>query len=300
MSVYNDSRYLMQSIQSILDQTYPFFEFIIVNDGSTDNSEDIILSFHDDRIRYFKKENTGLADSLNFGIEQSSYEWIARMDGDDVALPTRFEEQVKMISSGYDLIGGQAIIIDENGVAKTGRPTNRPTNKVLSKLYVLLGWTPVIHPAVLINKKKLIEAGKYDTNFKASQDMDMWFRMSPSCKIVNTDKVVLYYRKHSGNISHSKKEYQRELSFLAYVKMALRIKTAIDKSTFDMLSSNQYIRKLIEKNSSLFVSTHNRIWIMRCLKTMQYYSWRLLTYSQLRINRIRILKQIIEWPEYRF
>lgn len=117
LSTYNDEKYIAEAIQSILDQTYPYFEFIIVNDGSTDSTLNIIKSFKDDRIVLIDKPNTGLIDSLNTGVRAAKYDWIARMDGDDIAEPYRFEEQVKAIKRDIVLVSSQCSIIDSDGIS---------------------------------------------------------------------------------------------------------------------------------------------------------------------------------------
>ncbi len=93
LPTFNSGEYLSTSIKSILEQTYTDFEFLIVDDGSTDSTENIVKSFKDKRIKYLKKKRTSLPDTLNYGLKHAKYEWIARMDADDFALPNRLEEQ---------------------------------------------------------------------------------------------------------------------------------------------------------------------------------------------------------------
>ena len=103
MPVYNSEKYVSFAIKSILNQTYRNFEFIIVNDGSTDNSEKIILLYKDQRIIYRKKEHTGISDTLNFGLKIARGEWIARMDSDDISLSDRLEKQMKYIQNNREI-----------------------------------------------------------------------------------------------------------------------------------------------------------------------------------------------------
>ena len=99
MPVYNEAPFLRSSIQSILDQSYRDFEFLILNDDSTDNSEEIILSFKDPRINYLKTDKIKISELLNLGIKRSSGDIIARMDADDIALPYRLERQMNFINN---------------------------------------------------------------------------------------------------------------------------------------------------------------------------------------------------------
>ena len=108
MPVYNTKEeFLRTAIESILNQTYSNFEFIIINDGSTNNAEDVILSYKDERIVYLKQENKGIVSALNNGWDKASGEYIARMDSDDISLSERFEKQIEFLenNSEYSLVG---------------------------------------------------------------------------------------------------------------------------------------------------------------------------------------------------
>ena len=111
MPVYNTKEeYLREAIESILNQTFTDFEFIIVNDGSTNNAEDVILSYKDERIVYIKQENQGVSIASNNGWNKAKGEYIARMDSDDVSFPDRLEKQIQFLEDNpeYSLVGGWA------------------------------------------------------------------------------------------------------------------------------------------------------------------------------------------------
>ena len=122
MSCYNASRWLHEAIDSVLTQTFENFEFVLVDDGSTDDTWNIIQSYRDrdERIVPISKKNTGLPDSLNVGIAKARGAWIARLDADDVCEPTRLEEQVKFVSKHPEvvLLGTGCVEIDEQGGVK--------------------------------------------------------------------------------------------------------------------------------------------------------------------------------------
>ena len=119
LSVYNGEKYLMNAIESILDQTYPAFEFIIVNDGSTDNSPKIIDKYRklDNRIKVLNQKNRGLIDSLNRGLALANGRYIARMDSDDISLPSKLEEQYNYLENNPDIgvLGTWIEMINEDG-----------------------------------------------------------------------------------------------------------------------------------------------------------------------------------------
>ena len=190
LPVYNGERYLKLAIDSILSQTYQYFELIILNDGSTDGSERIIKSYNDSRIVYVKKDNSGLADTLNIGWRMAKYDWIARMDADDIAFPNRFEEQVKYLNDKIDIIGSAAVLINEFGDEKGFIKLPMSKSEIIKK-----GKTPFVHPTVIIRKSILAKLGGYDTNLRRSEDLNLWMRyFHIGDKVYNLQVPLLYYR----------------------------------------------------------------------------------------------------------
>jgi glycosyltransferase involved in cell wall biosynthesis len=117
MSVYNNESYIREAVESVLNQSFKDFEFIIINDGSTDRTREILTSYTDERIRLFDQENRGLTISLNRGLSLAKGSYIARMDGDDISDPERFAEEVRFLEQNekIGLIGTYAHRIDEQG-----------------------------------------------------------------------------------------------------------------------------------------------------------------------------------------
>ena len=178
LCTYNDEKYIRKSIESILNQTYRYFELIIIDDGSTDNTNKIIKEFNDSRIKFIEKKNTGLIDSLNYGFSICKYEWVARMDGDDIAFSNRFETQIKYISEDVAVIGSQIVYIDENDniIGKTHIPVNH--KEILKR--VLNIRAPIVHPTVMIKKELFHKIGGYDMYIRHSEDYDLWLQHSLS------------------------------------------------------------------------------------------------------------------------
>lgn len=293
LSTYNEEKYIAKSIQSILDQTYPYFEFIIVNDGSTDNTLQIIESFEDPRIIIINKANSGLPDSLNRGIEIARYDWIARMDGDDIAEPDRFETQVKYINDRVGIIGGQFVSIDEEGNEISGVLTAKPLKDSTCRKNLLLGMSPLAHPTVLIRKSCLYKFGKYDINFKAAQDIELWSRLVPDIEIINVPNRVLLYRKHASNISNKHTELQRKLSFLGFLKYALKIRRPITCDEYEKFEGFFSLNGLIGKNDRLFKWSHCGCGTVRKVKLIMYYMWRYILLIKLRFCRNFINKKFL-------
>lgn len=292
LSTYNEEKYIAKSIQSILDQTYPYFEFIIVNDGSTDSTLQIVKSFTDPRIVVIDKPNSGLPDSLNRGITAAKYDWIARMDGDDIATPDRFERQVSYINDKSAVIGGQFISIDEHGESISNIVSNKPLTYMKCKFALLLGMSPLAHPTVLMKKEILIKYGGYDANFRAAQDVELWSRLVPFVKIVNIPDVLLFYRQHTNNITNSRRGLQRKLTFIGFMKYVFKIRRPLTSQEFQRFEELLYNNCLIQRNEKYYNWSHNDNSHKRRVKLLLYYMWRFLLIIKYRLIRPLVIKDI--------
>ena len=233
LSTYNDEKYIAEAIQSILDQTYPYFEFIIVNDGSTDSTLNIIKSFKDDRIVLIDKPNTGLIDSLNTGVRAAKYDWIARMDGDDIAEPYRFEEQVKAIKRDIVLVSSQCSIIDSDGISIG--TTRFLTSRIGIMLSKVLEFPLIVHPVVLFKKKTFEVVGGYDKNMYVAEDYDLWCKISSLGNVYICTKRLLRLRKHGSNISVQKRDKQKINLLIGYVKYLFGVNRVLTDSEYQVL-----------------------------------------------------------------
>ena len=204
MPVFNNEKYLKQAIESILAQTYKDFELLIIDDGSTDGSNNIIQSFTDSRIRLVKNDtNEGLIKTLNKGIELAKGEFIARMDGDDIALPKRLEKQVEVLKSSpsVSMVACCISIIDEAGEEQGfwGDDKLAITNEQIRN--TLPNENCIAHPSVMIRKDKLMKY-KYSLALKDSEDWDLWLRMaSDREEFYKIKDVLLKYRVHPESVT---------------------------------------------------------------------------------------------------
>lgn len=197
MSVYNGEKYLREAIESILNQTFNDFEFIICDDASTDSSADIVEEYmnKDKRIILIRNENNlGLASSLNKCINHASGEYIARMDSDDLSLEDRFQKQIMYLDKNPNIafVGGGVYLFDKHGT--WGK---RMSKRTLTKENIYK-YQPVAHPTTMIRKSVLEKVNGYTVApyTKRGQDFDLW------CKIYSQGYVgenirdfVLYYRE---------------------------------------------------------------------------------------------------------
>lgn len=202
MSVYNGEIFLRSSIDSILNQNFKNFEFVIIDDGSTDNSCEIIKSYNDQRIRFFKNNsNIGLAASLNRGLKYAKGKLIARQDADDISLPERLEKQVSFMhkNSNVVLTGSQGRDIDENsknlGVIK--KPVSNNSIK-----WLLIFDNPFIHTSVMFKRETVLRYFKgYDETFICSQDFDLWSKITALFSVANLNTVLVEKRNTAGSLT---------------------------------------------------------------------------------------------------
>ncbi len=212
MSVYNGEKHLSESIESILNQTFTDFEFIIVNDGSSDSSPEIIESYSDERIQIINnEENIGLTKSLNKAIKQARGEYIARQDADDISLPNRLELQLEFLERYPEvaLLGTGIYVIDENGDAIEKRIMHPNPKKSLLK------GNRFIHGSVMFRKSAIDEFGAYNETLRYSQDYELWLRMSKKHNVRNLTAPLYKLRMHRGSILSKNIEEQQMYAVLA-------------------------------------------------------------------------------------
>ena len=210
MSVYNSQAYLGQAIESILGQSFSNFELIIVNDGSTDDSQKIIDYYRDKDqriIQIINIENCGLTKSLNLGINIAQGTFIARMDADDISLPTRFEKQIKFLESyaGIGLLGTNGSYFDETG--KVLGPFRHFENDLEIRWGSLFN-SQFIHSSIMFRLSLIQLAGMYREDHKYAQDYEFTSRLLQHTGGANLKEKLVLWRRTSGNISSQKKEEQ--------------------------------------------------------------------------------------------
>jgi glycosyltransferase involved in cell wall biosynthesis len=217
MSVYNGGKYLKLAVESILNQSFKDFEFIIINDGSTDKSLDLLKSFQkqDERIKIISRENKGLISSLNEGIKLAQGEYITRMDADDISKTTRLEKQLKYMEENNLMVcGAWAQGIDELG--NKIKDMNYPPSEKKIKSSSLLH-NPFIHPSVMFRKDVFKKAGGYKKFFKHIEDYELWTRIVFKYKTGNIPEALLEYRLHNDQITQRRNLQMRLKGFLVRI-----------------------------------------------------------------------------------
>lgn len=255
LPVYNAQNTISEAIDSILNQTFTDFELIIINDGSTDESEKIILEFNDQRIKYYANDgNKGLIYTLNRGIELSMGKYIARMDADDIALPKRFEKQVRVMEENPDIIvcGTQ---IKYFGISKRKSKFYAPETSKDNKEWLLEN-TCFAHPTVMMRRSVLIENNiSYNCDYKHCEDYKLWIDLSNYGDFYNLQEVLLLYRlsytqiTQNGNIIQiqNSRRCRREYLKLLYGNDVILDKIDINliRKCYKYRSKNKYIIELL-------------------------------------------------------
>jgi len=209
MPVKNGEKHLKEAIQSILNQTFSDFELIVVNDGSTDCSVEIIHSFDDKRIRFFDNETgNGIASTRNFAIKKSLGKYIAIFDCDDVMLPDRLQKQVDFLEKNPDfaLVGSSIETIDENGAPFGNYIYKLPATLIKTQLF----FNNYFAQSTVMMRKNILENFFYDTNFVQGEDYLLWTQIAENYKVANLKDKLAQYRIHNQSISNVKKEQQQE------------------------------------------------------------------------------------------
>ncbi|QXM05394.1 GT-D fold domain-containing glycosyltransferase [Crassaminicella indica] len=284
MAVHNGEIYLKEALDSMLSQTYKNIEIIIVNDGSTDTTKDILDQITDNRVRVIHlKDNRGAANALNIGIKEANGSWIAIQDADDNSYPTRIEEQVKYVLEHPLLVGVGSFIecisgrdnISEYNLKSIAQKRNffRSREEIRKNIYY---GCPLTHSSVMFSKDSFFDVGGYNTDFKIVYDYDLWLRLLEKGEIENVPKVLVQYRMHNESLSNKNaRETLKEIqiaSSRAIYRLFRRNKNYMPKvMVIGSKKGCENYKEYIAPNSGLKVEAfiHERWqvpYISRCLK----------------------------------
>lgn len=313
LSVYNAEKYLAQAIESILNQTYSNFEFIIINDGSTDHSLELIKKYmkQDKRIILITRENKGLVYSLNEGISLSKGKYIIRMDADDISLEDRFKKQVEFMENNSQ-IGICGCFIEIFGKNKTTNIWKLPIQHEALKIKLLFG-VPFAHPSVIIRKDILNKYHlKYEEEYKTAEDYKLWSKLVDYTQFSNINEVLLKYRYIETSISRtadkdkSDKRYIVLKNIFTKILYKLNIKNTEDenrlhfilglneriiKEDIDLNFLNQYLNKIIDANKSVkyFDQSLLEYFLSKKFVVVAYYQFKKRNYQVINLITSKLL-----------
>lgn len=218
MTAYNNAPYIAQAIESILQQSFGDFRFIIINDGSRDATGDIINAYaaRDSRIYALHQDNQGTIGAANRGLSCADADIIARMDGDDIALPERFARQIAFLNANpaVGALGTWISVIDEQGAVRGGGGDVPVHHEDL--VANLRHSTPIMNPTAMIRKSVADQLGGYRAAYKHCEDYDFWLRCSEITRLANVPEKLLYYRYYDGQVSRKYAVQQRVGTIIAH------------------------------------------------------------------------------------
>ena len=311
MSNYNTpEKYLRNSIESILNQTYSDFEFIIIDDCSTDNSLSVIESYNDSRIVIIRNEqNLGITKSLNKGLAIAKGEFVARMDADDISFENRFEKQVEFLKTHPDhIVCGSSVELIGDWESKhsskyicrfiPGRETFR--------INLLFGNYPnIVHPSAMFNHSLLLKNEiKYNEKYPLAQDYRMWVSCSNVAECANIPETLLYYRVHGKAVSNERRALQTEISMQIMQEQLdqLHLKAVNEYADIHMnflferkpydIKCKKWIKTLLSQNKKYNVFNQKK------MKTILWKKWSEISYYGLATQRnpIKMLKILFSVP----
>ncbi len=220
ISVFNKEKYIADTLKSVFAQTFTDFEVVILNDGSTDNSEAEILKFKDPRIRYFSKENSGASAARNFTIQQATSEYIAFMDADDYWYPFYLEEQNRLI----DKFPKESVFATATEIKRNGKTfKNNYSIDFATKDIVVVDYfeasqldSVLLSISIVIKKEVFENVGYYDPKIKSGEDTDLYVRIGLKYKVVFSPKVCATYVVRKNSLFQSVKKLEEKANFEAY------------------------------------------------------------------------------------
>ena len=276
MPAYNAEKYIGEAIESILSQTYTDYEFIIINDGSTDKTEKIIRSYDDSRIVYLENEkNSGIVVTLNKGLDYATGEYIARMDADDISVNNRLEKQVAYMEKNKKVgLLGTGIRVFGTEIQQYDRVFTTDSKQLKAELIFN---SCVAHPTVMI-RREILEQNhlRYNEEFAGAEDYCLWWEIAKVSSIATLKDILLNYRIHSSQITK-----QKDMQYYSMMQKLMKqrfedigVSVSNDEETaFAMYCFGEY-EKYSGLNLKMLVDCFNRI--LSCNRTQEYFEQRKL------------------------
>lgn len=267
--LYNKENFIENTIQSILDQTFQDFEIIIVNDGSTDKSEEKSLKFKDTRIHYFSKENEGASTARNYGIEKANSDFITFLDADDFWYPTFLETMFaiiskvpnqKVFSAAIEFDTSKKIIPAQYSISKSDNEF-----EIVNYFKASLKETVLCTSCAVFHKTIFTEIGNFDTRIKSGQDTDLWIRIGLIYPVVFSWKILARYVYDPKSLSKNTKFIKEKMDFSKFEEIEKAnsdLKKFLDLNRFSLA-----VKSKLAEETALFYKYYNRI-------DLKNFSWK--------------------------
>ncbi len=258
--LYNKENFIENTLNSVLNQSFTDFEVILINDGSTDKSEEIILKFNDFRIRYFTKENGGVSTARNLGIEKAQSNYITFIDADDYWYPCflqkmfenihRFPE-LKVFSAAIEVETSKKVIASSYSIKKTGEC------QIVNYFHASLKETAICTSCAVFHKSIFMETGNFDTKIQSGQDTDMWIRIGLAYPVLFSWKILARYVYDAKSLSKKELYSIYKLNFSKFEELE---KTNPDLKKFlDLNRFSLAIKSKIAEKNTLFENYYKAI-----------------------------------------
>ena len=254
MTVYNCRQYILTSVNSILRQTYVNFELLIIDDGSEDNSEEIIKSLNSEKIKYIKLKHLGRSAALNYGLKEAKYDWVALMDSDDIAVPERLEKEVSLINGSYqDIIFSDSVFFKNKKIQFLNMINTEKED--LKRKIELRGH--ICNSSVLYNRNFILENGGYNKYLDHSEDYELWIRLLNKCNFVHLNEFLLFMRIRDNSLS-----------------------TKTSEGPVSKISIFSGINKpMVEKRLGIFSSMREYLFRKRAKLKVKYFFWKIWNFN---------------------
>lgn len=285
MAAYNVEAYAAEAVESILGQTFRDFEFLIMDDGSTDGTFAILRRYadRDPRIRLWSRENRGIVASSNELIDRARGEFLARMDCDDIALPDRFECQVEYLHQHPDCVavGSQALLIDPEGDPLCIWFKSRTHEEIDAKL-ISGDSGQFCHPTTMLRRQTLIEAGKYNPRFPIASDLDVFLRLAELGQLANIPRVLLKYRAHFESVSH--REPRRQMELVREIILEARRRRHLDEAIIPVeIPESRPARNEVQRKWGWWALASGQV------RTARKHAWRAFRTEPFSFESLRLL-----------
>ena len=212
MPIYNGERYLEPAIESVLRQTFDDFELLLLNDGSTDRSVEIIEQYlkQDGRCKLHSWSNRGVVRTRNDGIDLARGEFLINLDCDDICLPQRFEKQIAYLGSHPDCVavGSRILLIDTEGLPICEFINELTHDEIDSKHLSGVGGSRICNPSATMRREAVVRAGKYREGYAPSEDLDLFLRLAEIGMLANLPEVLIQYRQHPNSLGYVYRDKQ--------------------------------------------------------------------------------------------
>jgi len=266
MTTYNCGEYISQAIKSVLNQTYKDFELLIIDDGSTDNTQEIVKGFKDERIRYIKRDHYGRAASLNYGLKKASNDVIALMDADDISHIQRLENQLINYSNQLnEIIFTAAAYFKNSKILFTG-----DINLTEQKFYYNLALHgPYNNATAIFNRTHILKHGGYNELLTQSEDHDLWLRLKDNSIFKQLNEILYFFRLRESSLSHDHFIYTKNITYNIleeyYINLFSTFKLESKDDEFKLRGWREYFYGSLNLMRREWMSVNLKSWDYRML-----------------------------------